>query len=833
MVIRFLSTPVAGWAALPLALLFALDARAAEVPCNTGGDAAGWAVATGFDVDGDGTADVAVGEPCARLDGLRAVGRVTIFSGADGAVLQRIRGSGEDQKLGAAVAFIADLSGDGRPDVLVGSPGWAVPRPNGGSRAGAGKVEVHAADGSVVVTAEGLYAGGALGEAVAALGDTDSDTISDFAAGAGNDRDAPAGEKVGIAYRYSGVDGHILDSSVGERRFDEWGRVMAAAEDIDGDGIVDLFVASNLADAPNQTGLGAIESRLASPSGNLTPTTTITTTTTLLDENAGMVRILSGADLGEVLFTAAGERAEEKLGRSVALVADADGDGVPDVLAGAPGSDAGALGNAGVVTIFSTQTGATLLVADEPAPQAGAGFGTAVATLGKIDADARDDFVAAAPTAQVGAFALAGRVHGVSGVDGSALWTLSGEIPGARMGQALAGGPDWDGDEIPDAVIGTPGDAPFGRRGAGTVRIVSGVDGAEIRRFEGRRGFETRIFALGRGIARNVQLQSYAGSGRRRGLTDDLSRLLRDGELSLAVMDDVTDPEPDQLKLVVGSGAGGNDRSVFVLSASRRRRVASGFAIEFTNPYSGGVNVAAGDLESQAGDDIAAVQADALSGDVEVAIYRRFDVDPLGRISWLPHDRFAVFESDTRIDGVDVEAEGAMIAVGEVASGGREEIVVGPTVGSPVVRVFSNTGGLRAEWLAYPPAGNSGTAVALGDLDGDGDAEIVTGPMTGQPRIKAFNGNGTPFVAPGTSSPVDFFAPSPAFTGGVRVAVADVDLDGQGEILVAPGSGATAQILAFEPTGGVVAGWPAPEPFGPSATTGIALATTERFLRQP
>jgi hypothetical protein len=379
-------------------------------------------------------------------------------------------------------------------------------------------------------------------------------------------------------------------------------------------------------------------------------------------------------------------------------------------------------------------------------------------------------------------------VHALSGIDGSLLWTLSGGLPGIRLGQSLAAGPDWNGDQVPDAVIGAPGDAPLGRRGAGTVRIVSGADGAEIRRFAGRRGLETRVFALGHGIGSSAQLQSYAASGRRRGVTDDLSRLLRDGTLSIAVVDDVTDPAPDQMKLVLGGGAEADAPTVLVVSAARRRRVASVFAATFGAPYSAGVNVGAGDLEPEPGDDIAAVQGDSTTGDVQVSLYRRFDVDPLGRISWLSFDRFFVFESDTQIQGIDVNADGATIAIGDVLTGGRDELVVGPVAGAPVVRVFSNTGGLRAEWPAYPPGTNSGTSVAVGDLDGDGSLEIVTGPMAGQPRIKAFRGTGSPFIPPGATAPVDFFAPSPAFSGGVRVAVADVDLDGQGEILVVQGA---------------------------------------------
>jgi len=50
---------------------------------------------------------------------------------------------------------------------------------------------------------------------------------------------------------------------------------------------------------------------------------------------------------------------------------------------------------------------------------------------------------------------------------------------------------------------------------------------------------------------------------------------------------------------------------------------------------------------------------------------------------------------------------------------------------------------------------------------------------------------------------------------GIRLAVADVDLDGEGEIIVASGAGIDGVVGAFEPDGSVVAGWDDFLPFGP------------------
>ena len=44
---------------------------------------------------------------------------------------------------------------------------------------------------------------------------------------------------------------------------------------------------------------------------------------------------------------------------------------------------------------------------------------------------------------------------------------------GYKEGVRLAGGTDFTGDGIPDVLVGVPGDDPNGRRGAGSVRVIS------------------------------------------------------------------------------------------------------------------------------------------------------------------------------------------------------------------------------------------------------------------------------------------------------------------------------------------------------------------------
>ena len=79
-----------------------------------------FAVAAGKDLSGDGTPDFAIGAPL--LNNLHGV--VFIFSGIDGS-LQRTLRSPDSQafaRFGASIFLSSDVTGDGRPDILVGAP---------------------------------------------------------------------------------------------------------------------------------------------------------------------------------------------------------------------------------------------------------------------------------------------------------------------------------------------------------------------------------------------------------------------------------------------------------------------------------------------------------------------------------------------------------------------------------------------------------------------------------------------------------------------------------------------------------------------------------------
>jgi hypothetical protein len=136
---------------------------------------------------------------------------------------------------------------------------------------------------------------------------------------------------------------------------------------------------------------------------------------------------------------------------------------------------------------------------------------------------------------------------------------------------------------------------------------------------------------------------------------------------------------------------------------------------------------------------------------------------------------------------------GTNVAAGNLDSDSSVEIVTGAGPGGgPHVRTFDSNGTPRASFFAYHPAFAGGVDVATGDVDGDGIDEIITSPgRTGGPHIRVFRANGKPMSG-------GFMAYSPTFTGGVRVAAADLDRDGRDEIVTGPGPGGGPHVRTFE-----------------------------------
>ncbi len=137
--------------------------------------------------------------------------------------------------------------------------------------------------------------------------------------------------------------------------------------------------------------------------------------------------------------------------------------------------------------------------------------------------------------------------------------------------------------------------------------------------------------------------------------------------------------------------------------------------------------------------------------------------------------------------------------------------------GGPHVQVYNANGTTRFSFFAYDPSFTGGVRVAVGDVNGDGTDDIITaaGPGGG-PHVKVFDGvTGKELWG--------FFAYDPSFTGGVYVAVADFNGDGIDEIVTGAGAGGGPHVKVIDVfTGAVHSSFFA---YAPTFTGGVNVAT--------
>ncbi len=126
------------------------------------------------------------------------------------------------------------------------------------------------------------------------------------------------------------------------------------------------------------------------------------------------------------------------------------------------------------------------------------------------------------------------------------------------------------------------------------------------------------------------------------------------------------------------------------------------------------------------------------------------------------------------------------------------KIVVGAGLGGgPQVRIFSPSGKLEGSFFAYDKKLRSGVNVAMADLNGDGQDEIITGPGKGDKSgVKIFSLKG---------QLINTFSPyGDKFNGGISVATGDVDGDGAIDIITVPAAAGGPQVRVFSAQGQVL-----------------------------
>ena len=147
---------------------------------------------------------------------------------------------------------------------------------------------------------------------------------------------------------------------------------------------------------------------------------------------------------------------------------------------------------------------------------------------------------------------------------------------------------------------------------------------------------------------------------------------------------------------------------------------------------------------------------------------------------------------------------GARVALQRTPAGPR--VVVAPGVGAaPEVRVYDPaTGQVVQTIMAFEETFTGGVFVAVGDINTDGYDDIILSPDNGGgPRVRVLDGRTLGTIA-------DFFAiDDPGFRGGVRATLTDVNGDGTNDLIAAAGFGGGPRVAIFDGRS-VLAGSPSP-----------------------
>jgi hypothetical protein len=405
--------------------LVTLLAAAALVPCApaqtslktwpspAGAANFGQAVALG-DVNGDGSADVIVGDPDVG-NGVVSAGAVRAWS-QDGQQLLSWTSSVK-QALGASIACVGDLDLDGCDDILAGATFNSTIAENAGAA-----FVLSGKNGAGLFTFYGSAKDDYFGYDVARVGDVNMDGRADLAVtspfhGSGSS------EGTGLVRVFSGANGQMLLNLTGAKAGEYFGISVDGAGDADGDGRDDLVIGISGHDSPTEA-------------------------------NVGRVEVRSGAD-GHLIWGRDG--VGDSYGYCVAGLGDVNGDGLSDVAVGAPFWNT----QAGRAQVLLSPAGSVHFTVEETG--AGTMFGRVVAGVGDVDKDGVPDLAATAP-AYGGSRGLV-RIH--SGRTGQVLYNpLYGDALHDLFGTAVSGGGDLNGDGWLDIVVGAPQD--FG--GTGYVR---------------------------------------------------------------------------------------------------------------------------------------------------------------------------------------------------------------------------------------------------------------------------------------------------------------------------------------------------------------------------